>query len=129
MVACFCFFFSSRRRHTRWNCDWSSDVCSSDLVPSLAWCTLSRAEFMWRLTYSFIGAMTITALPRNAISVYLFRDVDDARVGQWNLAYLELFEEFLILAAVAGIFVFLLTWIGRNLFRVQEIPPSPKLAF
>src|SRR6266481_3711565 len=28
------FFFSSRRRHTRWNCDWSSDVCSSDLVPS-----------------------------------------------------------------------------------------------
>src|SRR5689334_23476954 len=21
------FFFSSRRRHTRWNCDWSSDVC------------------------------------------------------------------------------------------------------
>src|SRR5689334_24477387 len=27
----FFFFFSSRRRHTRWNCDWSSDVCSSDL--------------------------------------------------------------------------------------------------
>src|SRR6266481_6937309 len=27
-----CFFFSSRRRHTRWNCDWSSDVCSSDLL-------------------------------------------------------------------------------------------------
>src|SRR5689334_24792431 len=25
------FFFSSRRWHTRWNCDWSSDVCSSDL--------------------------------------------------------------------------------------------------
>src|SRR5438309_8792473 len=29
---CFFFFFSSRRRHTRWNCDWSSDVCSSDLL-------------------------------------------------------------------------------------------------
>src|SRR5689334_8255104 len=26
------FFFSSRRPHTRWNCDWSSDVCSSDLL-------------------------------------------------------------------------------------------------
>ena len=25
------FFFSSRRRHTRYACDWSSDVCSSDL--------------------------------------------------------------------------------------------------
>src|SRR4051812_50168725 len=29
----FFFFFSSRRRHTRLTCDWSSDVCSSDLVP------------------------------------------------------------------------------------------------
>src|SRR6266487_4857408 len=28
----FCFFFSSRRRHTRWTGDWSSDVCSSDLA-------------------------------------------------------------------------------------------------
>src|SRR5688572_32390291 len=27
----FFFFFSSRRRHTRFDCDWSSDVCSSDL--------------------------------------------------------------------------------------------------
>src|SRR6476661_9612172 len=26
------FFFSSRRRHTRVKCDWSSDVCSSDLL-------------------------------------------------------------------------------------------------
>src|SRR4051812_49727463 len=26
------FFFSSRRRHTRLTCDWSSDVCSSDLL-------------------------------------------------------------------------------------------------
>src|SRR5256886_7640594 len=32
---CF-FFFSSRRRHTRFDCDWSSDVCSSDLDLMLA---------------------------------------------------------------------------------------------
>src|SRR2546430_6163533 len=36
------FFFSSRRRHTRFDCDWSSDVCSSDLgagnhAPRHAW--------------------------------------------------------------------------------------------
>src|SRR5690348_6376985 len=34
MVCCLSFlffFFSSRRRHTRWTGDWSSDVCSSDL--------------------------------------------------------------------------------------------------
>src|SRR2546430_2645765 len=45
-----CFFFSSRRRHTRFDCDWSSDVCSSDLgelhvgfAPSLAVDILPRA--------------------------------------------------------------------------------------
>src|SRR6267143_2342365 len=31
----FVFFFASRRRHTRWNCDWSADVCSSDLGAGL----------------------------------------------------------------------------------------------
>src|SRR5690242_20836409 len=31
-VCFFFFFFSSRRRHTRLTCDWSSDVCSSDLI-------------------------------------------------------------------------------------------------
>src|SRR4030066_1726487 len=31
MLLCLFFFFSSRRRHTRFKCDWSSDVCSSDL--------------------------------------------------------------------------------------------------
>src|SRR5437870_7619640 len=31
VLSLFIFFFSSRRRHTRWPRDWSSDVCSSDL--------------------------------------------------------------------------------------------------
>src|SRR5256886_14657957 len=31
-VLFFFFFFSSRRRHTRFDCDWSSDVCSSDII-------------------------------------------------------------------------------------------------
>src|SRR5207249_8414737 len=31
MLSIICFFFSSRRRHTRSKRDWSSDVCSSDL--------------------------------------------------------------------------------------------------
>src|SRR6266571_6603624 len=38
------FFFSSRRRHTRLTCDWSSDVCSSDLLLAAP----SQAE--WRHT-------------------------------------------------------------------------------
>src|SRR3712207_8807323 len=32
ILVSFCFFFSSRRRHTRYWRDWSSDVCSSDLL-------------------------------------------------------------------------------------------------
>src|SRR3712207_5105815 len=32
-----CFFFSSRRRHTRYWRDWSSDVCSSDLFRGWRW--------------------------------------------------------------------------------------------
>src|SRR2546430_3623505 len=38
---CLFFFFSSRRRHTRFDCDWSSDVCSSDLNKSVV---IERAE-------------------------------------------------------------------------------------
>src|SRR5437762_14154193 len=34
MLCFICFFFSSRRRHTRYIGDWSSDVCSSDLIPN-----------------------------------------------------------------------------------------------
>src|SRR6266480_3877893 len=36
MASFFFFFFSSRRRHTRLTCDWSSDVCSSDLPSDLS---------------------------------------------------------------------------------------------
>src|SRR2546429_1422097 len=56
--ACWFFFFSSRRRHTRCSRDWSSDVCSSDLA------------FMVP-TYLFVGTLLITivgGLVRVAIS-------------------------------------------------------------
>src|SRR6266508_3378391 len=38
------FFFSSRRRHTRWPRDWSSDVCSSDLRRDVARRAVDRLE-------------------------------------------------------------------------------------
>src|SRR5256886_9653863 len=46
---CLTLFFSSRRRHTRFDCDWSSDVCSSDLRTD----SLNRRK---------IGAATFVAL-------------------------------------------------------------------
>src|SRR5207237_7034806 len=47
----FYFFFSSRRRHTRFKCDWSSDVCSSDLSFRLSArtpCASSQVSFIPR---------------------------------------------------------------------------------
>src|SRR5690606_40312488 len=38
------FFFASRRRHTRFSRDWSSDVCSSDLGERLRHCTSAVVE-------------------------------------------------------------------------------------
>src|SRR2546430_7068877 len=41
------FFFSSRRRHTRFDCDWSSDVCSSDLVADEGWRVRKDGSRFW----------------------------------------------------------------------------------
>src|SRR5256886_9992612 len=62
-------FFSSRRRHTIFDCDWSSDVCSSDLIPLvrgklqarpeggvLAGTILADAGITWELDFSKLGA-------------------------------------------------------------------------
>src|SRR5260370_27924462 len=45
---CCVFFFSSRRRHTRFKCDWSSDVCSSDLIgyPFFIWNEKTRKVWL-----------------------------------------------------------------------------------
>src|SRR5256886_3222569 len=51
----FFFFFSSRRRHTRFDCDWSSDVCSSDLIAASGTTPFVRAALTRAQT---IGAVT-----------------------------------------------------------------------
>src|SRR5438876_1971157 len=57
----FFFFFSSRRRHTRWTGDWSSDVCSSDLIPV--------AGTRPRKTVSLMGAYPLPEWPPRAVGV------------------------------------------------------------
>src|SRR2546422_2834096 len=49
------FFFSSRRRHTRCSRDWSSDVCSSDLVPRFA----AKSESLF---HGFLAGLGIVVL-------------------------------------------------------------------
>src|SRR5256886_6445608 len=65
------FFFSSRRRHTRFDCDWSSDVCSSDLK-NLARRTLRRVA---------IGAREHVMLTRNAVHVRVIATSDAVILG------------------------------------------------
>ena len=37
LVVCFFFFFKQKTAYEIYQCDWSSDVCSSDLAPDLSW--------------------------------------------------------------------------------------------
>src|SRR3989338_10028924 len=48
-----CRFFQRRRRHKRWNCDWSSDVCSSDLTYQVEPGLATKWEFRAPNTYRF----------------------------------------------------------------------------
>src|SRR2546428_734026 len=65
-----CFFFSSRRRHTRSDRDWSSDVCSSDLAGILVRAAVQDAEMLDGLgvnvprvfTLTFAGSAALAAL-------------------------------------------------------------------
>src|SRR6266480_7364757 len=57
MIIFFFFFFSSRRRHTRLTCDWSSDVCSSDLDAQLKHVVVNLGGAIVRIspTVNFAG--------------------------------------------------------------------------
>src|SRR5690606_39492596 len=62
------FFFSSRRRHTRFSRDWSSDVCSSDLEPldeSLRSTARRYVELHWRWFDRYATEQTHWLAPDN----------------------------------------------------------------
>src|SRR6266568_7871129 len=68
----FFFFFSSRRRHTRWNCDWSSDVCSSDLgaMSAANWLALHAVRHMheYGTRREHLGEIALTARAHAALN-------------------------------------------------------------
>src|SRR5256886_9063198 len=86
------FFFSSRRRHTRFDCDWSSDVCSSDLVPGQlvpAICPSLPEEILavlCRTQYSRIvnAAVALSTPPNTPYAGYAFTEdrSEERRVGK-----------------------------------------------
>src|SRR5256886_17049772 len=72
-MLCF-FFFSSRRRHTRFDCDWSSDVCSSDLV-SVA-INVSAPQFFESDFVAHVArTLQATGLPASALELEITETV------------------------------------------------------
>src|SRR2546430_11569969 len=90
------FVFSSRRRHTRFDCDWSSDVCSSDLgnlsqaltplrlllvttaLGLLTWCAV-QGNVWWRRVFVMAGAVGVVSLV--PLIIFDFRS-EERRVGE-----------------------------------------------
>src|ERR1039457_3608981 len=72
----FCFFFSSRRRHTRLQGDWSSDVCSSDLRRSERRCQFGP-EF--RITFPNCLPLPVPS------DIILLRQTTSGGCFQWVL--------------------------------------------
>src|SRR6266700_6342476 len=77
----FFFFFSSRRRHTRFSRDWSSDVCSSDLVGT-------AGSYAFRLTVPggelpAAGVTWVGVVPshrrRGILTEFMRRQLEDTR--------------------------------------------------
>src|SRR5690606_39685607 len=85
----FCFFFSSRRRHTRFSRDWSSDVCSSDLplcpqgtaFQKKVWEQLSYIEYGHTTTYKAIATRMQQPTGMRAVGAANGRS-EERRVGK-----------------------------------------------
>src|SRR2546429_1648390 len=81
-VLCIFFFFSSRRRHTRCSRDWSSDVCSSDLLATITVTNVpvARVTVTPAITSLLMGAtLQLTATPTDALGNPL-----SGRVVTWS---------------------------------------------
>lgn len=63
-----------------------------------------------------------------AISVYVFHDVDQDKIGHWNEAFAGLCIEGVLFTLVVGVPAWLLTLLGRRLFRLRDFSPRPTLA-
>src|SRR2546430_11825501 len=80
------FFFSSRRRHTRFDCDWSSDVCSSDLTLDVVmpecdgWTVLNKLKSDSKL--AGIPVIMVTVVDNEAMGLDMGARSEERRVGK-----------------------------------------------
>src|SRR5262245_64671659 len=100
-LMCF-FFFSSRRRHTRCLSDWSSDVCSSDLVlftganfPGNTGTDIDRARSLYAVLVGSITSINANAGlgEKTGKYVYLNQRSEERRVGKECRSRLATYDE------------------------------------
>ncbi|HWN74690.1 MAG TPA: hypothetical protein VNO13_03040 [Candidatus Udaeobacter sp.] len=84
---------------------------------------------MWRAARYFFVGIVVAGIPINLISVYLLHGVATDRVGLWDRAYTELAIELTIFAVAMTLALWLLTFLGRLIFRLRGSPTNPKLGF
>src|SRR5438270_3397233 len=80
------FFFSSRRRHTIFDCDWSSDVCSSDLLASVQVSAPAPLRFLFAIVLISSIAGAQAPIPElkpgeKTQALQLFREI---RTNAWG---------------------------------------------
>src|SRR5260370_25231757 len=76
------FFFSSRRRHTRFKCDWSSDVCSSDLRDTSV---VARLKVMMKsAAFAVAGCLVAIGTARADETTEVSRSAPDTRGSLYN---------------------------------------------
>src|SRR5256886_17294245 len=92
-------FFSSRRRHTRFDCDWSSDVCSSDLMNIMLVSVTQRTREIgvekalgarrWHILFQFLAEALVITLLGGLAGVAL------AYIVSWSVGSLTLWSAFI----------------------------------
>src|SRR5205085_6922465 len=89
----------SRRRHTRFDCDWSSDVCSSDLDRRTQFAS-DRTLLAAERTYAAWVRTALAALAAGIGARALAKDILPAWVGKLSGSVLIIFAGFCLVAAV-----------------------------
>src|SRR5689334_16629646 len=119
-------FFSGRRRHTRWNCDWSSDVCSSDLIFGLRY-TVRQLElaqlksgFVSNVTHELKTPIALIKLAVETLEMGRFRSPDESQkflhsIGREAVQLTQLVDNILDFARLES---------GRVTFRLERLDPA-----
>lgn len=82
---------------------------------------------MWRAILLLMLGIFCTALFLGAISVYVFHDVDQGKIGHWNEAFADLSIETAVFSLVLSGSVWLLALLGQQLFNLRGHSPRARI--